>query len=143
MLSNDMGCGMITDKIVCEAELITRFEKNELSLPEIVCLIQSLIMRGWVWHMPQPYQLLAHQYLSCGVLDKYEYEVTDMKPKIKATVSKEGVIKQLIAEGEVEIEIVNEDGQVVANYTSHQRIAGATEQGTTVYDNTDDILTPV
>ena len=143
MLSNDMECGML-DKIVCETEMIWRFEQGQLSLPEIVCLIQSLMVRGWVWHMPQPYQLLAHQYLSCGVLKKCEYEVTDMIPKIKAVVSKNGTIKQLTAEGEVEIELTDEDGKVVANYSSHQRIAGSSQPATTVYDNTEeDVLTPV
>lgn len=67
-----------------------------------------------------------------------------MIPKIKAVVSKNGTIKQLTAEGEVEIELTDEDGKVVANYSSHQRIAGSSQPATTVYDNTEeDVLTPV
>ena len=145
MLSNGHGAIML-NKVVCEIEMIQRFEQGQLSLPEIVCLIQSLIVRGWVWHMPELYQMLAHQYLSCGILEKYEYEVTDMIPKIKAVVSKDGTIKQLMAEGEVEIELTDEDGKVVANYSSHQRVVGTDQQATTVYDNISDdtdVLTPV
>ena len=145
MLSNGYGATML-DKVVCEIERRWRFEQGQLSPPEIVGLIQSLIVRGWAWHMPRAYQMLAHQYLSCGVLKKYEYEVTDMIPKIKAVVSKDGTIKQLTAEGEVEIELTDEDGKVVANYSSHQRIVGTDQQVTTVYDNISDatdVLTPV
>ena len=41
-----------------------------------------------------------------------------MRPRIKAVITDNGLIKQLQTKGEVEVEITDEDGTVVARYST-------------------------
>jgi hypothetical protein len=51
-----------------EIELIGKFERNELPMPDTILMFQLLVDRGWVWQMASNYQAQAVAYLNLGII---------------------------------------------------------------------------
>ena len=100
-----------------EIELIEKFEKNELLIPDTIFMFQLLVDRGWVWKMAANYQAQAVAYLNLGIIKPSRKERPDVKPTIKI-ITRDGKIDRILSEGVIDVFIQDETGGTTAKYTT-------------------------
>jgi hypothetical protein len=100
-----------------EIELIEKFEKNELLMPDTIFMFQLLVDRGWVWKMAANYQAQAVAYLNLGIIKPPRKERPDVKPTIKI-ITRDGKIDRILSEGVIDVFIQDETGGTTAKYTT-------------------------
>tara|TARA_R110000782_G_scaffold266974_1_gene361890 strand:- start:306 stop:743 length:438 start_codon:yes stop_codon:yes gene_type:complete len=105
--------------------VIHKMDKNLGVEPhELPFLMQSLIVRGWIWQMPAKYQHMAVQMLNAGVIAdvKPEKEPEEMDKKKKVCVEiavRDGHVATIKTSGEViDVKIVDHDNTTTVCYSS-------------------------
>lgn len=93
---------------------------------EIPFLIQSLIIRGWVWRMPAKYQQLARQLLGAGVISDVkptDEEIKKMGKNEKVSMEIEivdGRVNCIKASGgSVDVKVIDQDKKTTVSYSSY------------------------
>jgi len=93
---------------------------------EMPFLMQSLLVRGWIWRMPAKYQHIAVQMLQSGVIG----DVKKTEPKKENEVAKRVRIQIVVKNGEavaiktsgdvVDIEVIDTDNRTTVHYSSYE-----------------------
>ena len=106
--------------------VIHKMDKNLGVEPhELPFLMQSLIVRGWIWKMPAKYQHMAVQMLNAGVIAdvKPEKEPEEMDKKKKVCVEiavRDGHVATIKTSGAViDVKVIDHDDNTTICYSSY------------------------
>ena len=106
--------------------VIHKMDKNLGVEPhELPFLMQSLIVRGWIWKMPAKYQHMAVQMLNAGVIAdvKPEKEPEEMDKKKKVCVEiavRDGHVATIKTSGAViDVKVIDHDRNTAICYSSY------------------------
>jgi len=106
--------------------VIHKVDKNLGVEPhELPFLMQSLIVRGWIWKMPAKYQHMAVQMLNAGVIAdvKPEEEPEEMDKEKKVCVEiavRDGHVATIKTSGAViDVKVIDHDHNTAICYSSY------------------------
>jgi hypothetical protein len=92
---------------------------------ELPFLMQSLIVRGWIWRMPAKYQHMAGQMLKAGVItdvkQEKEHEEMDKKKNVCVEIAvKDGHVATIKTSGAViDVRVIDHDDNTTIAYSSY------------------------
>ena len=93
---------------------------------ELPFLMQSLIVRGWIWRMPAKYQHMAGQMLKAGVIsnvdpEKEHEEMDDKKKNVCVEIAvKDGHVATIKTSGAViDVRVIDHDDNTTIAYSSY------------------------
>ena len=101
-------------------------KKLGISPEEMPFLMQSLLVRGWIWRMPAKYQHIAVQMLQSGVIRDVKKTETkkenDMVERVRIQIMvKNGEAIAIKTSGDVvDIEVVDTDNGTTVHYSSYE-----------------------